>query len=37
MGMEFMLVKKDFDIKGNGRITFPMVRDKLHTLMGLDM
>ncbi len=37
MGMAFMLGKKDFDIKGNGRITSLMVQDKLHTLMGLDM
>lgn len=37
MGMAFMLAKKDFDMKGNGRIMSRMVQDKLHTLMGLDM
>lgn len=37
MGMAFMLVKKDSDIKGNGKIMSLMVQVKLHSLMGLDM
>mgnify|MGYP000928749974 FL=1 len=37
MDMAFMLAKKDFDIKANGRIMFLMVQEKQPTLMDLDM
>lgn len=37
MDMEVMLAEKDLDIKGNGRIMYPMVQGKQYIQMDHDM
>lgn len=37
MDMEVMLVEKDLDIKGNGRIMYPMVQGKQYIQMDHDI